>query len=101
VLAPLVERRRRAPLKVGFQQPLGVFADLRLGARPLLRGERVPLVGHLGVALDRGERDPEQPSGSDLSRPSTEGFYYLPAQILGIGIHALMVPSCQLHCKPL
>src|SRR5215210_5215697 len=101
VLTPLGERRRRALLQVGLQQSLGLFACLRLGAGLLLRGERAPLVGHLGIAFDGGEAHGEGAESLALAHTAVEGLDYLLAQVFGVGIHELMVPLDQLHCNPL
>jgi hypothetical protein len=81
-LAPLGEGGGRALLEVGLQQLPGVLADLGLGAGPpLLGGERAPLVGHLGVSLDRGERYAENTSSLALAHAPTQGLDYLLAQV--------------------
>jgi hypothetical protein len=59
----------------------------------LPRCERPALACHLGVTLDRGEAHPEQASGLAIVRAPRESFYYLSAQIFGVGFHGAMMPS--------
>ena len=51
------------------------------------------LAYHLGVTLDKREAHPEQASGVALVRATRKSFYYLSAQVFGVGFHEPITPS--------
>ncbi len=59
------------------------------GALP--RSQGPPLLGHPGVALDRGETHTEEASGPSFGYPAFYGFDYLAAEVYRPGSHSPMI----------
>jgi hypothetical protein len=70
----LVEGGSGTFFQIGLQELRGGLVELGGFARGLFGGERFAVGGHLGVAFDGGEGDPESAGGLALAHTSLESL---------------------------